>query len=133
MSQVLEVVNHAFRDHVLLGPYQAAGGNGSFIGFMASRLYNLSGISIRYQATSASGTVDVTQDHQGTSPGGGTSVLTGTISTSNGPTVNLQVAGTLTSNPITISQGDCLTVKLAGTITGLTNLIVIANLQPTGV
>lgn len=86
--------------------------------------YQVLGVTCYFNANSASGTVDVQIIPNGTADSGGTSVLTGTISTAAGANTNIN--GTLTTNTtnLKITSANRLVVKFGGTATGLTDCSV---------
>ena len=98
--------------------------------FLATRAYTVSAVSVVFGTASTSGTVDVKKDTGTTAPGGGTSVLTGTISLAG--TANTVVNGTLTATAATLAMaaGDRLSVTFGGTLTSLANAVIQVALKP---
>lgn len=108
----------------------AAPSAGSFSIFLATRACVVKGVKLSFSTASSSGTVTVTKDTGTTAPGGGTAILTGTMSSAG--TANTVVSGTLvtTQATVTLAAGDRLAVTLAGTQTGLAGAIVTVELEP---
>lgn len=108
----------------------AAPSAGSFTIFQATRAYRVKAMNLVYSTASSSGTATITKDTGTTAPGGGTALLTGTVSTSS--TANTTNSGTLiaTVATLTMAAGDRIGLTLGGTQTGLAGLVVSVGLVP---
>ena len=99
-------------------------------GFIADRDYEVVDVSGIWSTLGTSPTIAVTIDKGVTAPGGGTSVLTGTIDGST--TANTANVGVLNVSRRTrlLSQGDLLSVTAGGTLTSLAGAQVAISLLP---
>lgn len=88
--------------------------------------YRLLGVSATFTTASTSGTLDLTHETGTTAPGGGTSMLTGTVSLAG--TANTVVSGApataIALATQVLSPGDRISIKFAGTLTNLVALSV---------
>ena len=107
---------------------QTAGNYGDF--FIAPYKCVVLSVDATWAVASGGGTVDVYKAGDGTAIGGGTTVLTGTISTA--ATANTISSGTLatTKSTLELSTGNRLGLVESGTITNITHLVVTVVLAP---
>lgn len=83
--------------------------------------YQVLGATAYWNANSSSGTVDIVKVANGTADSGGTTMLTGTISTAAGANTNVSASLVTNPNTTTMLPTDRLVVKFGGTATGLTD------------
>ncbi len=94
--------------------------------FIANDNYELVGAQLVFTTKSTSGTLQIEKLHGTQTPGNGTNLLTGTMSTAG--TADTVVSG----SPIggaTVSAGDRLALVTGGTQTGLVNALVQITLR----
>lgn len=99
--------------------------------FIADQAYTVLGVNyVAKTAGSSTGTVTITKDTSTAVPGAGTPLLTSTIAVNT--TANTVTAGTLISNPatLTLAAGDRLTALFAGTLTTLAGVVITVQLLP---
>lgn len=101
--------------------------------FLADRTYEVVDVSGVWATAGTDGsavTIDVTNDPSGTAPGGGSSVLAGTMNAkATASTVVLPGVNTQRRQRL-IAQGSLLSVKFTGTLTALAGVTVTASLRP---
>ena len=90
--------------------------------------YRVREVAANFRVTSTSGTLDIERTTSTTAPGSGTTQLTGTMSLSG--TANTTVNGAVKEEPDVLRNGDSLSAKLAGTLTGLADCCVTVMLEP---
>lgn len=110
------------------GPFAAATATTESV-FIAPFALELVGFQIVFGTASSSGTITIEKLTGTTAPGGGTALLTGTVSTAG--TANTVLKGTLIGAPgsLQLAAGDRLGLVFAGTATGLVGLQVEALLK----
>lgn len=93
--------------------------------------YQVIGMQVVFGTASTSGTVTIEHLTGTQAPGGGTALLTGTMSLAG--TANTVASGTLISNSgtsgLTLSAGDRLGIVFGGTLTSLVGLCVVVSLK----
>lgn len=91
--------------------------------------YQVIGLQAVFGTASTSGTVTIEHLTGTSAPGGGTALLTGTVSLSG--TANTVLNGTLIGNQstATLSPGDRLGIVFGGTLTSLAGLCVVVSLK----
>jgi len=85
------------------------------------------GVAMRWgTAANNAGTVtmDITKDASGTAPGAGTSILTAAQSVKGTANTTVYPALAASAATLTMAVGDCLSLKTAGTLTALADLVV---------
>jgi hypothetical protein len=91
--------------------------------------YQVIGVQVVFGTASTSGTVTIEKLTGTTAPGGGTALLTGTVSLAG--TANTVLTGTLITNTstLTIASGNRLGIVFGGTLTNLVGALVVVSLK----
>lgn len=84
--------------------------------------FKVAAVTVIFDVTSASGTIDVEYCTGTTAVGSGTSQLTAPMNVAG--TARTPVAGTLIASPNTLSAGDRINLLFGGTLTGLSKALV---------
>ena len=112
---------------ITIGPFAATTCTDQWI-FVADNAYEVTGVKAIYTVASSSGTIDVKKSTTVQVPASGSSVMTGTVSTSStANTVNAGVMGVGTVPQL--ATGNTLSICFAGTPTSLAGLIVTVYLK----
>lgn len=117
-----------FIQHTLIAGDAATPGNFGVIAIVPIKSVLISA-KVSYAVASSSGTLQVEKLTSTQAPDGGTNMLVSTISLSG--TANTVITGTPSATPVskTLEAGDRICLKDAGTLTGLSNLTVLIELQ----